>query len=416
MKILQVNKFLYPKGGAEIVCLDLSEQLVRAGHEVFHFGMADSRNTVGEDGDLFPREVDYHADRSLGQKLGESLRTIYGREARRGMSELLDRRRPDLIHAHNIYHQLTPSILEPARERGIPVMLTLHDYKLVCPVYTFLRAEGICEECLHKGPEPILAHRCKNGSLAESLVLWAEDRLHRILGSYEKGVSLFTSPSRFLRDKMIAGRLDTESIVHLPNALPFPEEILDAPYVPPPPAARPELLWVGRMSYEKGLDTLLKALARSGSDLKLLLAGDGPEEGRLRALAEDLRLGEKVEFLGRVPRDAVRELILRSHGTVLPSEWFENAPLSLLESLALGRAVIGSEMGGIPEMLENESTGWLFPAGNVEALAALLDRWADLGEARREAGELAYLRAREKHHPRLVLETTLELYRRLLGK
>ncbi len=415
MKILQVNKFLHPKGGAEIVCLGLSEQLARDGHEVFHFGMADARNTVGEDADLFPREVDYHADRSLSRKIGESLRTIYGREARLGMERLLDRRRPDLIHAHNIYHQLTPSILAPARERGIPVMLTLHDYKLVCPVYTLLRTDGICEDCLHKGPEPILAHRCKNGSLAESLVLWAEDRLHRMLGSYDKGVSLYTSPSRFLRDKMIEGRLDADSIVHLPNALPFPEEVLDAPYSPPP-AGRPELLWVGRMSYEKGLGTLLKALARSGSDLKLLLAGDGPEEGRLRALKEDLHLGDKVEFLGRVPREGVRELVLRSHGTVLPSEWFENAPLSLLESLALGRAVIGSEMGGIPEMLENKSTGWLFPAGNVDALAALLDRWASHGEARQEAGERAYRWARQNHHPRQVLETTLDLYRRLLGK
>ncbi len=414
MKILQVNKFLYPKGGAEIVCLGLSEQLKDAGHEVFHFGMADARNTVGDDADCFPTEVDYHSQRSLGQKVGEGFRTIYGREAKRGFAKLLDRRRPDLIHAHNIYHQLTPSILEPARKRGIPVMLTLHDYKLVCPIYTLLRDGSICEECL-RGPEPIISHRCKGGSLAESLVLWAEDRLHRTLGSYKKGVSLFTSPSQFLRLKVIEGRLAAESIVHLPNALPFPQETLAMPYRSPS-SERPELLWVGRMSYEKGLATLLKALARSEGDLKLLLAGDGPEEASLRALADDLRLGDRVEFLGRVPRDEVRELILRTHGTVLPSEWFENAPLSLLESLALGRAVIGSEMGGIPEMLENEKTGWLFPAGNVDALAALLSRWAKLGEARESAGRAAYEVARERHHPVQVLETTLDLYRRLLGK
>ena len=415
MKILQVNKFLYPKGGAEIVCLDLSEQLKNAGHEVFHFGMADTRNTVGEDADCFPSEVDYHSHRSLGRKIGEGLRTIYGREAKRGFAKLLDRRRPDLIHAHNIYHQLTPSILEPARERDIPVMLTLHDYKLVCPVYTFLRDGQVCEECLHKGPEPIIANRCKGGSLAESAVLWAEDRLHRLLGSYEKGVSLYTSPSRFLRQKMIEGRLDADDIVHLPNALPFSRETLELPYRSPG-SGRPELLWVGRMSYEKGLATLLKALARSECDLKLLLAGDGPEEASLRALADNLRLGDRVEFLGRVPRDEVRDLILRTHGTVLPSEWFENAPLSLLESLALGRAVIGSEMGGIPEMLENETTGWLYPAGNVDALAALLGRWANLGEERELCGRAAYDFARVRHHPEQVLETTLKLYRRLLGK
>ncbi len=416
MRILQVNKFLYPKGGAEIVCLGLSEMLRKAGHEVFHFGMSDSRNTVGEDADCFPREIDYHADRSLSQRIGEAARTLYGREARRGMEKLIDRRHPDIIHAHNIYHQLTPAILEPARKRGIPVMLTLHDYKLACPVYTFLRDGEICEECLKGGTGALLRHRCKGGSLSESLVLWAEDRLHRWLKSYERGVDLFTSPSRFLLKKMVEGRVDPDSIVYLQNALPLSQDWIERPYQAPPVSTRPDLLWVGRMSYEKGLDTLLRALARSRSNLRLLLVGDGPEEAALRTLSQSLSLGDSVEFLGRVPRERVAELILSSHGTVIPSEWYENAPLSILESLALGRAVIASELGGIPEMLEHERTGWLFPAGNENALAGLLDRWADMGPARGDAGRAAWEDARARFHPGDVLETTLGFYRKLLGK
>lgn len=411
-----MNKFLYTKGGAEIVCLGLSEMLQRSGHEVFHFGMADSRNTVGEDSDCFPREIDYHADRPLGRRIQEAARTIYGLEAKKGMEKLLDRRRPDIIHAHNIYHQLTPSILEPARKRDIPVVLTLHDYKLGCPVYTFMRDGAICEECLQGGSESLLRHRCKGGSLSESLVLWAEDRLHRLLRSYERGVGLFTSPSHFLLDKMVEARLKPESIIYLQNALPFSEDWIQRPYEAPPVGDVPELLWVGRMSYEKGLTTLLRALAQSKSNLKLLLAGDGPEEASLRNLRKALGLTDKVEFLGRVPREQVAELILRSHGTVLPSEWYENAPLSILESLALGRPVIGSELGGVPEMLEHGKTGWLFPAGNVDALASLLDRWSEMGLAREDAGRAAWEDARARFHPQDVLETTVGLYRKLLGK
>jgi len=417
MKVLQVNKFLFPKGGAEIVCLGLSRRLESAGHDVYFFGMNDDRNSVQTaDSDCFPENVDYHARRSSGRKLREASRTIFGRKAASGMAKLLDRHRPDVIHAHNIYHQLTPSILKPALERDIPVLLTLHDYKLACPVYTFLREGGPCEECMARGPEPLLRHRCKGGSLSESLVLWAEDRWHRLLRSYENGVALFTSPSKFLLGKMRHGRLEQCSMVHLPNAVPLSDDWIKRPYQSPPRGDRPDLLWLGRMSYEKGLATLLRALALSGADLRLRLAGDGPESESLRALAADLSLGDRVEFLGRVPRDRLPELILASHGTVLPSEWYENAPLSLLESMALGRGIIGSDIGGVPEMMDGEQAGWLFPAGDVQALAAQLRRWSSLGEEREIKGRRAWHRARDIYHPDRILEATLGLYRSLIGK
>ncbi|MBN2170755.1 MAG: glycosyltransferase [Candidatus Krumholzibacteriota bacterium] len=413
MRVLQVNKFLYPKGGAEIVCLGLAEQLGAAGHEVRLFGMQDPRNPTGPDDDCFPPAVDYHARRSAARKATEALRTIYGLRARRGMARLLDRWRPDLIHAHNIYHQLTPAILAPARARKVPVLLTLHDYKLACPVYTFLRDGGVCEECLGRLPLPLLRHRCKGGSLAESAVLFSEALLHRALRSYERGVTLFTAPSRFLRGKLVATGLDPGRIVHLANALPLDAATLARAYAPPPAREAPELLWVGRLSYEKGLATLLTAVSRARRPLRLALVGDGPEEGPLRRLAGELALGDRVRFLGRRPRDEIPALLAAADATVLPSEWYENAPLSVLESLALGRPVLASRLGGTPELVAEGETGWLFDAGDADALAACLDDWAGAPQERRRRGERAHAEARRRFHPDRILAETLTLYARL---
>ncbi len=417
MRILQVNKFLYPKGGAEIVCLNLVDALREQGHEVSLFGMADDRNLASDDADCFPSHIDYHAARGPIRKAGEALRTIYGREAQRDMRRLLKRRRPDIIHAHNIYHQLTPSILAPAKEMGIPVLMTLHDYKLLCPVYTFLRDGQVCERCLGRLPFPLLAGRCKDGDPAAGAVLFLEAALHRLLRSYERGVSLFTSPSPFLRDKMIEGGTAPERIVHLPNAVPFPRSILDEPFQAPIEDKLPILIWVGRMSHEKGLNTLLKALANCRRPLRLQLVGDGPEERSLRDLAKQLGLGEdRLEWLGRRGRDEIPGLIRAAAGSVVPSEWYENAPLSVLESLALGRPVLGSDLGGLPEMVEDGLSGWIFRAGDQAALTAVLEEWAGSRDLRLQRGRIAHAQARERFHPDRVLDETLAVYDQVLAK
>lgn len=416
MRILQVNKFLYPKGGAEVVCLGLVDGLRNRGHEVSLFGMADERNPIDTDADCYPSPMDYHAGRGLLRKSGEALRTIYGLEARRGMRRLLLRRKPDLIHAHNIYHQLTPSILAPARDLGIPVILTLHDYKLLCPVYTFLKHGEVCERCLGRVPFPLLTGRCKDGDPVAGAVLFAEAALHRMLKSYEKGVTLFTSPSHFLREKMVEGGTDPDRIVHLPNALPFSPTVVDAPFTPPPAADHPTLIWVGRMSHEKGLATLLHALARCPESLRLQLVGDGPEEEALRRLAAELDLGpERLEWMGRRGRDEIPGLMAAAAGSVVPSEWYENAPISVLESLALGRPVLGSDLGGLPDMVVDGLSGWIFKAGDREDLGRVLSEWAGSESQRLERGRQAHAQARERFHPDRVLDETLALYDQVLS-
>ncbi|MBM4118171.1 glycosyltransferase [bacterium] len=416
MHVLQVNKFLYPKGGAELVCLGLAEALREAGHRVSFFGMADARNAPEPDADLYAPALDHHARRSLAQRGREALATIYNRRAQRAFAALLERRRPELIHAHNIYHQLTPAILAPARARGIPVLLTLHDYKLFCPIYTCLRGGRPCEDCLGRWPLPLLRHRCKDGALADSAVLFAEAVLHRLLDSYGRGVALFSAPSRFLRDKLIAAGLAPERIRLLPNALPLDAATLAAPWTPPPAGPRPVLLWVGRLSAEKGLATLLRALAACPAPLELQLVGDGPAEAALRALAGELQLGERVRWLGRRPRTEIPALIRAADGCVLPSEWYENAPLSVLEALALGRPLIASDLGGTPELLRDGETAWLFPGGDAAALTARLAEWAGAPEERQRRGRASYADARARFAPAAILAQTLSLYEELRAR
>lgn len=416
MRVLQVNKFLYPKGGAEIVCLGLADALRAAGHEVVFFGMADVRNAPEPDADLYAPPIDYHARRGLLRRGREALATVYNRGAERRFAALLERRRPDVIHAHNIYHQLTPAILAPARARGIPVLLTLHDYKLACPVYTFLRAGQPCTECLGRWPLPLLRHRCKDGALADSAVLFAEALLHRLLDSYGKGVTLFSAPSHFLRDTLVRGGLAPARIRYLPNALPLDAATLAAPWTPPPARERPVLLWVGRLSAEKGIATLLRALAACPPVLELQLVGDGPAEPALRELTESLALGDRVRWLGRRPRAEIPALIRAADSCVLPSEWYENAPLSVLEALGLGRPVIASALGGTPELLREGETAWLFPGGDVEALTAVIGEWASAPAERERRGRAGYADARARFAPASILEQTLALYDELRAR
>lgn len=175
------------------------------------------------------------------------------------------------------------------------------------------------------------------------------------------------------------------------------------------------MLWVGRMSAEKGLHTLLAAIASSELPLRLLLVGDGPIEGELRRRAAELGLESRVRFLGRKDRAEIPSLIAASDGTVLPSEWYENAPLSLLESLALGRPVIASRIGGIPELLTEGETGWLFEPGDRDSLRGALGDWSESRERRELRGKRAFRVAREHHHPETVNFHTLEIYRSLLA-
>jgi glycosyltransferase involved in cell wall biosynthesis len=399
MRIVLANKFLYPRGGAERAVLTLGAALEQRGHEVFWFGMEHPDNQVEGERVELVRRRDYRA--SGPGRFRDAATMLYSWEARRRFGRLVDRARPDLVHLHNIYHQLTPSILDAARSRGLPLLMTLHDYKLACPRYDMLRDGRPCDACVEEGPVACVRYRC-GGSLAHSILLAAESALHRVRGSYD-AVQRFLAPSRFLMRVLLRAGWEPQRLQYLPNFAQTRDE--PAHEEPSRDAADQErFVYAGRLSTEKGLRTLLGAIRKLDRGT-WVVCGRGPLEPELRRAEQTLPPGRML-MRGHLEPQQLWGEMRRSRFTVLPSECFENAPLALLESMALARPVLASDIGGVPELVEDGVNGVLVPPRNVDAwVTALQDALGSPEHVRRmgaTARELIRERFDLEHHVRSI--------------
>jgi glycosyltransferase involved in cell wall biosynthesis len=331
---------------------------------------------------------------------------VWSRAAQRGMEAALDEFRPDVVHAHNIYHQLSPSVVHAAARRGIPVVLTMHDYKLACPTYQLLDHGHPCTACVTGGPWQAARRSCRDGSRAKSTVAAVEVIIHRRMGAYD-GVRRLIAPSRFLADTMAAAGVYPDRLRVQPN---FTD--LDVPVRTGP--ATHAVVFAGRLSAEKGVDVLVRAVGLAaaglgdGTGVLLDIAGDGPEREALESLADQVAPG-RVRFHGRLPRAELTALVGSATVSAVPSRWHENQPLAVLESYALGVPVIATDLGGLPELVD-ETTGWVRPADNVPALAgAVVDALRDPDEAALR-GKRARRTAEERHHPARHLAGIRRIY------
>ncbi len=376
MKILVVNKFFFPKGGAERVMFDLIRGYEAAGHEVVPFAMASGRNVATPWAKHFVPEVSYDDVRGA-RAVGAAARVVYSFEARRRLANLLRAVRPDVCHLHNFHHQLSPSIVDALREARVPAIHTLHDYKVVCPSYLLFTEGRPCRRCAGGRFHHAVIHRCVLERVAPSIVAAVESTFHRSRRTLERGIRCFVSPSRFLADTLEAmgfrGRLTV-----VPNGV-------DAAAISVAPAPGSEFVVAGRLSREKGIESLLAAVGRT-ERVSLAIAGEGPEEDALRERAQALAPG-RVTFLGSLPRDELLARVRNARALVLPSECYENAPMAVLEALASGVAVIGAAVGGVPELVRDRETGLLFEAGSAEELGDRLARLRDDADLARRLGE-----------------------------
>lgn len=367
MKVLMVNKFLYPNGGSETYIFKIGKQLEQMGHEVQYFGMADERNIVGNDRGLYTGNMDFHTGKL--KKLLYPFKIIYSREAGKKIRSLIQTIKPDVVHVNNISFQITPSILYEIKRAGIPVLWTLHDYQLICPNHMLYNMEKkeICSRCLEKGVRSCVRNRCIHGSLAKSLIGMIEACFYRILGTYRL-VDQVIYPSQFMADQIRpCGIFKGEGVV-LHN---FVEE---AEWQEP--QKEDYVLYFGRYSQEKGIYTLVQA-AQKLPDIPFVFAGSGP----LEHLLEGTGNIRNVRFQsGR----ELEELIRKARFSVYPSEWYENCPFSVMESQLYGTPVIGADRGGIPELIMEGKTGCLFRSGEWEDLAAKIKWLWDEKDVQRE--------------------------------
>ncbi|HEX7079731.1 MAG TPA: glycosyltransferase [Gammaproteobacteria bacterium] len=369
--LLSINNYFYRRDGSEAVYLGHNRMFEGAGWTVVPFSMHHAENEPSPWSEFFVEELELGAAYTTAQKLRRVPKVVYSLEARRKLSALLDRVRPDVGHCHSIYHHLSPSILGVLKRRGVPVVMTLHDLKLACPAYHMFNGAGACEECKGGRLHRVLVNRCSKGSVTLSAIVMAEAVLHRLLDSYGRNVDCFVVPSEFYARKLAEWGWDASRFVHVPN-------FVDCSTIRPSLSPGRGFLYLGRLSPEKGLTTLLRAAAEAGAAVRL--AGEGPQRAVLEREAE--RTGAEVEFLGRLSAERLYDAVRACRATVLPAEWYENAPISVLESFAAGKPVIGADIGGIPEIVTPGENGWLFRSGSVESLAAALREAAAAPDAK----------------------------------
>ncbi len=366
--LLSINNYHYARGGAEVVFLQHNGMLSTAGWSVVPFCMQHERNDPSDWSPSFVEEIelDGRPDRGLA-KVRKGLKAVYSFEARKKVRDLLARIDPDICHAHNVYHHLSPSILAAIREHDVPLVMTLHDLKLACPAYKMLAPDGVCERCRDGRLRHVVEQRCMKGSRLLSLLVMLESYLHRYLRSYLDNVDCFIVPSHFYIEKFVEWGFERSRFRYVPN-------FVDSAHYPGWLEPGSRFVFVGRLSPEKGVATLLEAaiLARVGVDV----VGTGPAEADLRKLAT--KRGCDARFHGYLTGPALRNAIASARAVVVPSEWYENAPLSVLEACALGKPVIVSAIGGLPELVHPNETGWTFPAGSATALAERLQHVAAL--------------------------------------
>lgn len=366
MRILHVNKFLYRRGGAEGYMLDLADLQRGQGHQVEFFGMRhESDDGAARFAQHFPHQVDLEPPpERAADRLRAAARMMWSSSSRRGMAAVVEEFRPDVVHCHNIYHQLSPSVLSPLRQAGVPCVMTLHDYKLACPSYQLLDHGRPCQACVTGGTWQAARRRCKDGSLSASTLLAVESTLHRRLRAYD-AVDVFLSPSRFL-----AGVIRRAGLY--PDRIEVVNHFADVAATPVKERAGGNLLFAGRLSREKGVDVLIEALALTRAPTVLDVAGDGPVRHELEALARQ-RVPGRVRFHGRLAKPELQQLVRSSVASVVPSRWHENQPMTVLESFGAGVPVVSTDLGGLPELVRDGVDGLLVPAEQPAALAAALD-------------------------------------------
>jgi glycosyltransferase involved in cell wall biosynthesis len=405
MRVLYCNKYDYAFSGTEVYLFELIRQMNERGHRTALFSMDHGHASAFAGRSYRIPRVDFKdPDAGLWKKAGMAAHALYSTSARRAMRACLDDFGPDVAHIRGIYHHLSPSILWELKRQGIPVLYHLNDFKILCPTYNLVADGHTCESCSGGAYFHAVTKGCYAGPRSSAAVLAAEAYLHKGLRTYERCVDLFLAPSEFVRDKLVAAGYPKEHIEVLPHfqALPAEERLMpDEGYV----------LYFGRLSPEKGVYELLRAMVRL-PHIPLIIAGDGPERDRLESLARELNLSH-ILFAGMVHGAQLEKLIAGCSFSVFPSHAYETLGKSILESYAWGRPVVATDLGSRRELVEHGVTGLLYQPGNREELAHSIAFLFDRDDLATKMGAAGRRRLREKHDPARHMDALLKIYARL---
>lgn len=370
MKILIVNKFLYPNGGSETYIFKLGEQLEKMGHQVQYFGMEHEERIVGNHLGEYTANMDFHTGKL--PKFLYPFKIVYSWEAQKKMMKILRDFQPDVVHLNNFNFQLTPSVIYAVKnyqkkyKRNVRLIYTAHDSQLVCPNHLMQNpiTHEHCEACLSQGAGQCAIRKCIHGSRIKSILGTFEAILYKQLKTY-RYLDAIICPSFFLKNKLDTDAVLREKTIMLRNFVEMPAHLGNI-------SKKDYVLYFGRYSEEKGIETLLKA-CRNLYDIPFHFAGNGPLEIQVTQV-------KNIQNCGFLEGEALEKEIAEARFVIAPSECYENCPFTVMEAQLCGTPVIGSNLGGIPELMKEGETGELFESGNVEMLTEKIRKlWSDKG-------------------------------------
>ncbi len=398
MKILLVNKFHYMKGGSERYYFTLADALKKAGHEVVFFAMEDEKNLPCEQEKYFVSNASVKG--GIKSKINMVMHMAYSKEAYKKMNALLDAEKPDLAILNLVHKQITCSIIDALKEHNVKIFWTMHDLIAICPSYTMLDGKGnICEKCIGGNFKNCKKNKCIHGSKFMSILSAYEAKQIKKRGWYDK-VDLFICPSEFYAEKLRGAKFTKSPIVVLRNPLGADTqyELNDSD--------NGYLLYFGRLSKEKGVKTLIDASVSAGK--KLVILGTGPVEEELKNYVKDSGIND-VEFKGFRQGGELTEFIKGARCVVLPSEWYENGPYSAMEAMALGKPLIVSDKGGLPELVEHGVGGMIYST-KEELVACINDMFSMSREDYSDMCKKSLDKAKALFNPEAYANKIIELY------
>jgi glycosyltransferase involved in cell wall biosynthesis len=418
MKILQVHKYFTRKrgGGSVTAFLEMIKALSEKGHTVSVFSMQDENNELTSYSKYFISHFDVNDKMNILEKIRLAPKIIYNCEAKKKIEELIKNEKPDVAHLHNIYHYLTPSIISALKKYRIPIVMTLHAYKEICPNYKLFIRGKVCEKCKGGKYYNCFFSRCIKESFPKSFLAMIEAYVHKFLKSYEK-VDIFIAPSLFMKNKCVEFGIPEDKIKVIRNIVDIESMQKEIDYSL---KEKNYFLYYGRLSEEKGISDLIQAVSKLEKENlldgnELYIVGKGPEEERLKKLTAELGLENKIKFLGFKSGKKLLDIIRQSKFIVVPSVWYENSPMVITESQLSKKPVIVSSLGGSHESIIDGATGLVFEVGDIGDLAQKIKKILVLPEEEREnMGQKGFDNIVKINDSEKIYQEIMDVYKSLL--